>query len=625
MTHTLCRPQPRDTRNYTEHLWRDLLLRSAFLIAGLLAALQLGVSLLHPSWGWLATNWLRAALAWLVVLAPMLTSFWLIRARRPESLVWIMISICLLIYALAQNLWVVLDQFVFPNHVPVPWWPDLFFLLQYPFLFLALVFLPGPPARPQLGMTRVKVALDCLLLMAAATALSWYFLLAPLYAHSGQSMLGKITNLAYPVGDLGVLFGLLLALMRRCPIERAVLTLLIAAFACLAVADSWFTLVDLHSIYISGGFPDLFWMLCYLLIALAALVQLRYIRRAAAPQREKRLKTSAADHALSSTVIGSFRFLCPFLAALLAGGVIVVRVTLAPIGPKSPLVPFAVTFGLLLLVTARQELTFLESEHWRREQEVARTRELAALKEAHQRMDAFLGMASHELKTPLTTLSLTVQLLQQRLQRRQSQEAPPSQEDSRLLPMLTEQHQRMEQQIGRLNRLINELLDVSRIQADRLVLRLAPVDLGAIVREAVEEQRQANPSRAIKLYLPAEAHIPLVADAERIGQVVTNYLTNALKYSAGDRPVEVGLGRERQHARVWVRDQGDGIASKEQERIWERFHRVPGVEVQWGSGIGLGLGLYICKTIIEAHHGHVGVDSAPGKGACFWFTLPLAE
>jgi signal transduction histidine kinase len=622
MTHTLSRSQSHHTTNSRKHRWRDPLLLSAFLIASLLTAIQLAISLLHPPWGWLATNWLRAVAAWPELLAPLLTSLWLIRARRPESLVWIMISAGLLAYALAQNLWVVLDQFVFPNRVPVPWWPDLFFLLQYPFLFLALVFLPGPPARPQLGMTRLKIALDCLLLMAAATALSWYFLLAPLYMHSGQSVLGKVTNLAYPVGDLGVLFGLLLALMRRCPIERVVLTLLIAAVTCLTIADSWFTLVDLHSIYISGGLPDLFWMLCYLLFALAALVQLRC---AAAPQQERPVKASTADSTLSNTVIGSFRFLCPFLAALLAGGVIVVRAALAPIGPRSPWAPFAVTFGLLLLVTARQEITFLESEHWRREQEAARVRELAALKEAHQRMDAFLGIASHELKTPLTTLSLTLQLLQQRLKRRQSQEAQPSQEGPRLLPMLTEQHQRMEQQIGRLNRLINELLDVSRIQADRLELSLKLVDLAAIAREAVEEQRQANPARAIELHLPADAAVPLLADAQRVGQVVTNYLTNALKYSAGDRLVEVGLTRERQHARVWVRDQGNGIASSEQERIWERFHRVPGAEVQWGSGIGLGLGLHICKTLIEAHHGHVGIESTPGKGSCFWFTLPLAD
>jgi signal transduction histidine kinase len=115
--------------------------------------------------------------------------------------------------------------------------------------------------------------------------------------------------------------------------------------------------------------------------------------------------------------------------------------------------------------------------------------------------------------------------------------------------------------------------------------------------------------------------------AGRIEQVVTNYLTNALKYSPADRPVEVGVEVEpgKQQVRVWVRDQGPGLPLAEQGRIWERFHRVQGVEVQSGTGVGLGLGLYICRMIVERHHGQVGVQSASGQGATFWFTLPLSD
>ena len=84
--------------------------------------------------------------------------------------------------------------------------------------------------------------------------------------------------------------------------------------------------------------------------------------------------------------------------------------------------------------------------------------------------------------------------------------------------------------------------------------------------------------------------MPVLADADRLGQVVTNYLTNALKYSPADRPVTVGLDAEGKQARVWVRDEGPGVPPEEQEHIWERFHRVKGIEVQSGSGVGLGLG-----------------------------------
>src|SRR5262249_43067154 len=104
---------------------------------------------------------------------------------------------------------------------------------------------------------------------------------------------------------------------------------------------------------------------------------------------------------------------------------------------------------------------------------------------------------------------------------------------------------------------------------------------------------------------------------------VTNYLTNALKYSAADRPVAVGLQLGEQQARVWVRDAGPGIPSEEQEQIWEPSHRARGITAQSGNGGGLGLGLHICRTVIEQHHGQVGVESARGQGATFWFSLPL--
>jgi signal transduction histidine kinase len=114
------------------------------------------------------------------------------------------------------------------------------------------------------------------------------------------------------------------------------------------------------------------------------------------------------------------------------------------------------------------------------------------------------------------------------------------------------------------------------------------------------------------------------ADAGRIEQVVTNYLTNALKYSQEDRPVAVGLQVGGDAARLWVRDQGVGVPVADQASIWERFHRAAGVTVQSGSDVGIGLGLHISKTIVEQHGGAVGVESTPSQGSTFWFTLPLA-
>jgi signal transduction histidine kinase len=117
--------------------------------------------------------------------------------------------------------------------------------------------------------------------------------------------------------------------------------------------------------------------------------------------------------------------------------------------------------------------------------------------------------------------------------------------------------------------------------------------------------------------------VPIEADPDRIGQVVTNYLTNALRYSAEDRPVEVGVRVDGQGGCVWVRDQAPGLPPEECERIWERFYRAPDIAIQDGSGVGLGIGLFICKSIVEQHQGQVGVQSTRGVGSTFWFRLPL--
>ncbi|MFL5697961.1 MAG: GAF domain-containing protein [Ktedonobacteraceae bacterium] len=260
----------------------------------------------------------------------------------------------------------------------------------------------------------------------------------------------------------------------------------------------------------------------------------------------------------------------------------------------------------------------IERERLLQEREESRANEIA-LRAANRRMDEFLGIACHELKTPLAAIKGNVQLAERRLQRLTSDRKT---QIDRLLPDLLENANR---QTDRLDRLVSDLLDVSRIQVGKLEMRSGLCDLETVVQETIQEQRMINPTRSILVEMLAEEAVPIEADADRIGQVVANYLTNALKYSSVDKPVTVFLEMEGPVARVSVQDEGPGLPPAEQERIWERFHRVRGVEVQAGSGIGLGLGLYISKTIITWHGGRVGVASTPGQGSTFWFTLPLAQ
>jgi signal transduction histidine kinase/PAS domain-containing protein len=265
----------------------------------------------------------------------------------------------------------------------------------------------------------------------------------------------------------------------------------------------------------------------------------------------------------------------------------------------------------------------IERERLLRQREEARANELA-LRQVNQRMDDFLNIVAHELRTPLTSLMGNIQLLARRLTDSVLEQGQTD-DIARIVAKARSLVERSDQSVRRLSRLVDDIVENSRIHTGSLGLRLEPCDLTVIVQEVVEEQRMLGADRTIDLKLPEAVAVPVVADPMRIGQVVTNYLDNALKYSREDQPVEVCLRVEDDLARVSVHDEGIGVPTDEQARIWDRFHRGDGVIVQSGSGIGLGIGLHVCQSIIEGHHGQIGVHSVPGQGSTFWFTLPLAR
>jgi len=181
-----------------------------------------------------------------------------------------------------------------------------------------------------------------------------------------------------------------------------------------------------------------------------------------------------------------------------------------------------------------------------------------------------------------------------------------------------------EQSLQRLGRLVEDVLDEARIHHGRLALRLEPCNLTAVVGEAVAEQVALNPERHIE-YVAEAGSVSVTADASRIEQVVANYVSNALKFSRNDQEVEVRVRTTDRSAQVSVHDDGVGVPLADQPHIWEQFYQAGGVAVQSGSHLGVGMGLYISKAIIEGHQGRVGIESAPDRGTTIWFTLPCAS
>jgi signal transduction histidine kinase len=249
----------------------------------------------------------------------------------------------------------------------------------------------------------------------------------------------------------------------------------------------------------------------------------------------------------------------------------------------------------------------------------------AALRQTQEHMDEFVAIASHDLRSPLSAARGFNELAGLRYERLSSAVLDARPDLASQVEAVRTSLQEEGQQVERIARLVDLLFDTTQVRAGTIELHRQPCDLAAVVRNQVAALRMANPQRTLQLEAPCGEAVPVVADADRIGQVVTNYVTNALKYSPANQPVVVHLGHDGTWALVRVEDHGRGLPASEQERVWGRFYRVADVSAQRESRSGLGLGLHISKAIIEGHGGKVGVESEVGKGSTFWFTLLLAD
>ena len=239
------------------------------------------------------------------------------------------------------------------------------------------------------------------------------------------------------------------------------------------------------------------------------------------------------------------------------------------------------------------------------EQVQQRTRELV---EANAAKDEFLSIASHELKTPLSSLKAMTQLLRRQHERTDSN--------------MTAKLKNMERSIRRMEVLVNDLLNTSLIETGMFALRYTRCDLVALCQRLRDEYVMGT-DLALVLDVPDKV-LEVEVDVDRISQVILNLLSNAQKYSPKGSPITLKVEQIENEGIVSVRDRGVGIPDEMLPHLFERFFRVPGVEVQTGSSVGLGLGLYIARKIVERHGGRITVQSTPGSGSTFSIALPLA-
>jgi signal transduction histidine kinase len=232
------------------------------------------------------------------------------------------------------------------------------------------------------------------------------------------------------------------------------------------------------------------------------------------------------------------------------------------------------------------------------------------LEQANELKDRFLSMASHELKTPITSIRGQAQIMLRRLSRK-------SELPANLVPIQAALR-KIDEQTRRLNSLVDDLTDLASIRAGKLELRPGDCNLAEICQDVVEDQRLIS-GRTIELETPDEP-MRLRADRDRLSQVIVNLVSNAIKYSPQDCPVEVSISQHDNVAVVRVRDAGPGIPKERQERIFEMFYRDPNAEASAKNGLGIGLA--ICKDIVERHNGRIWCNSLPGNGSTFVVELP---
>ena len=226
-------------------------------------------------------------------------------------------------------------------------------------------------------------------------------------------------------------------------------------------------------------------------------------------------------------------------------------------------------------------------------------------KEDELRKNDFIGMVSHELKTPLTSLNGYLQVMQSKVKKAED-------------PFLNNIAEKSVLQVKKMTTIINGFLNVSRFESGKIHIDLLEFDLAELVKE-VEEESIATVATHNVIFHPIERTM-IVGDRDKIGQVINNLIGNAVKYSPQGTTINLACVAENGYVKLSVEDQGMGIDQKDLGKLFDRYYRVEGSHMKSISGFGIGL--YLCSEIIKRHGGEIGANSELGKGSTFWFKLP---
>jgi signal transduction histidine kinase len=494
------------------------------------------------------------------------------RHRGRPRVAFSLLAACCFLLGVGDAIWAY-DEIILRQVDPFPSAADTAYLASMPLAIAGITLLPGAPSR---HAARVRAVLDGSLIAGSLLLLSWVTALGAVYRSSSGTTVDRAISLAYPVLDIIVVSLILFVVGRVFGPARRTMVLIGLGFLFTSTSDSVYAFLTATNSYRTGGVIDIGWMAGAYLIGLGLLTASR--------------GTSTAE--LSWRPPGWLGSTLPYLAALFAFGLAGAQDYRSRLDWFGLLIAAAV----IALVLVRQMLMLVEN-----------SRLLVQSQEANRLKSRFLAITSHELRTPLAVIAGYSDMLLQGV-------------DGELTSSQAECVREIQRSGSGLIRIIDDLLDISKIEAGQMRLQVAPHDLSAIVSDLAAALHPLVLARGLELKVDEGDGIQVFCDPARARQVITNLVANAVNFTEAGSIVVSACVHEGV-AEVAVEDTGVGISRGDLGHIFDEFRQGEG---QRHSGGGAGLGLAISQKLVELQHGRIGVSSEPGAGSRFWFTLPLA-
>ncbi|HEX2420867.1 MAG TPA: HAMP domain-containing sensor histidine kinase [Acidimicrobiia bacterium] len=473
---------------------------------------------------------------------------------------WTLIGAGVACWGVGEIVWVI--QGALTGEIPYPGVADFFYVAGYPLIFAGVVFLPYlRPGRYE----RFRLALDATAGTLSLAAVMWVVYLNQVVS-VGADPIETVLNLVYPFGDVLLAAALMVLAMRRSDVRLDLRVLLIAAAVALTmVADVIFSLQVAAETFVEWTWLDGIWLFSYGAFAVAAYMVTK--------------PSTASEHAYRP--VEGWQLVAPYTAV---ASLFVIRLITSS---GNNLILNVATTAVAALIVGRQAVSIRERKELLEKQR-----------------DDLVASVSHELRTPLTGIQGYAQLLM---------DAGETLDPAERREML----ETINVSAGQLGRIVTDLINVARDRVQNVQLHRVPYMAAELVREAIAT---AASNRAVSMEVDPE--VSVVVDPDRVRQVLVNLLTNAVRY--GRSQIKVVARLEKNGVSFAVHDDGDGVPSKHQTDIWQRFER--GAYRHNATVPGSGIGLSVAKDLVIAHGGSIRYRSSDLLGgACFEFTIPVAE